>query len=113
MRILVTIFVSLLLLGCGEAQKQAGHSHLWTPGKKQHVWSYERVIKYSAGGSTPTEPKDFLGQEMQEGDKAIFECGALIECYDGKLKVQNEKIDFENVFVEADGSFRNGFIKTK
>ena len=84
------LFLSLLLVvsavGCGFRPAKSDHTHLWTAGEQQHVWSYERVAESVVAGEK-TEPQKFLKREIQPGEALMFDGGAIVSYNGSKLRV--------------------------
>jgi hypothetical protein len=115
----LAIYISMLCLliavtapGCGSGESKSDHTHLWTAGKQQHVWSYERVATSTVAGEEPTEPQAFLKREIRAGESLTFDGGAVVSFDGSQLHVGKELIKATNVHVERDGSIhRNAFIR--
>lgn len=114
-RVWNTLIFGLLTVtsvGCGSSKSNSDHTHLWTVGQQQHVWSYERVTTATLKGGETSEPQAFLKREIRPGETLEFDGGAVVT-YDGsQLYIGKQLIEAANVHVERDGSIRlNAFIR--
>ncbi len=109
---LFLLLLTVVVTGCGSSESKSSHTHLWTAGKQQHVWSYERVVTSVVEGGIETEPQSFLKREIQPGETLTFDGGAIVH-YDGAgLRVGKQLIKAANVHVERNGRVHlNAFIR--
>jgi hypothetical protein len=106
------VLLFVCVIGCGAPESKSSHTHLWTAGQQQHVWSYERVATTIINGGEKEEPLAFLKREIMAGEELEFDGGAVVTFDGSNLRVQNQLIKVTNVHVERDGSIRlNAFIR--
>ena len=109
---ILCLLLAVMALGCGNAESKSDHTHLWTTGEQQHVWSYERVASSTVSGEEEMEPQAFLKREIKAGESLMFDGGAVVRFDGSQLYVGKQLIKESNVHVERDGSIhRNAFIR--
>lgn len=110
---LVLLFLVTVFGGCGSSESKSDHTHLWTPGEQQHVWSYQRVATVTVNGLETDEPQAFLKREFETGESLVLDGGAVISFDGSRLRIGKQLIKAANVHVEQDGSVRlNAFIRS-
>lgn len=106
------LWIGLFLIGCGTSKSKSSHTHLWTPNRQQHVWSYERVVSTKLGNEELEAPYQYLSRELRSGETVELDGGGVVSFDGAQLRVGQQLIRANNVHVERDGSIRlNAFIR--